>query len=128
MVGKHLAIEDMFGQEPFVDVQPLYSLLNNCAVNYKVFCLLSAAVEIGLFDHLEAPRRVDELSRELGLNLRITRIVCKCLEKLGFLVEVNGAYQNAEIGNLYLRTGSPLAQENVLKTLRGTFRLWEKLP
>ncbi|MCL6446603.1 MAG: methyltransferase [Armatimonadetes bacterium] len=118
----------MFGQEPFVDVQPLYSLLNNCAVNYKVFCLLSAAVETGLFDHLEAPRPTVELSRELGLNPRIARIVCKCLEKLGFLVEVNGAYQNAEISNLYLRTGSPLAQENVLKTLRGTFRLWEKLP
>lgn len=27
-----------------------------------------------------------------------------------------------------MRTGSPLAQENVLKTLRGTFWLWEKLP
>jgi hypothetical protein len=126
MAGK--PFEDVFGQEPPVDVQPLYSLLNNCAVNYKVFCLLAAAVEAGLFAHLEAPRRVDELSRELGLNPRITRIVCKCLEKLGFLGEVNGAYQNAEISNLYLRTGSPLTQENILRTLRGTFRLWEKLP
>jgi len=128
MAGKLLAIEDVFSQEPFVDVQPLYTLLNRCAVNYKTFCLLSAAVEAGLFDHLEAPRRVDELSREMGLNPRITRIVCKCLKKLGFLAEVNDAYQNAEISNLYLRTGSLITQENVLKTLRGTLRLWEKLP
>jgi len=129
MMAEELStIKDVFGQEPFVDVQPLYSLLNNCAKSYKTFCLLTAAIETGLFDHLETPRSVSELSCELGLNLRITRIVCKCLEMLGFLVEANGAYQNAEISSLYLRTGSPLAQENVLKTLQGTFRLWEKLP
>lgn len=123
-----LSGDDSFTQEPPVAVEPLYSFLYNCVTGYKAFCALKAALEIGLFDHLETSLSAEELSRRLGLDLGIIRNLCKLLETLGFLRERNALYQNSEVTSFYLRSCSAIPHESVFKTLLNTFRLWERLP
>jgi hypothetical protein len=110
--------EDIFSEEPRIDVKPLYDILHNCAESFKKYCILLAAVEIGIFDQLAAPQTISSLSRALGADFNLTGNICKSLEMLGFITKDNGFYKNAEISNLYLRTGSPWAQHNVFKNLQ----------
>lgn len=127
MGRKYLAKENLLCEEPPVSVEPLYAILNDCATSLKKYCVLLAAINTGLFDYLSAPRTISDVCRELGIDFKLARNVCKCLKALGFIVEENGSYKNAEISDLYLRSDSPLAQHDVFKDLQNGFRLWEKL-
>jgi predicted O-methyltransferase YrrM len=120
-------MEDIFSKEPYLDVKPLYDILHNCAESFKKYCVILTAMDIGIFDRLGTPQTISELSQELGTGYNLTRKICESLKMLGLIIEDNGFYKNAEISNIYLRTDSPMVQNNVLKNLQNGLKMWEKL-
>lgn len=122
-----MKMEDLLTKEPFIDAKPLYDLLYDFSESYKKYFVLHASMDLGLFDRLAEPKTVSDLSKELGAESCLIHNICECLNRMGFLIQEEGLYKNAEISNLYLRTVSPAAQGNVFKNLHNGLILWGKL-
>ena len=112
----------------YVDIKPVYDILNNCAECFKKYCILQTAVEISIFDRLVTPQTANDISHELGMDLNLVRNVFEALKMMGLVIEKSGLYENTEISNLFLRTDAPLVQHNVFKNLQFGLKQWENLP
>jgi uroporphyrin-III C-methyltransferase len=65
-----------------------------------------AAVELRIFDDLEAPVAPEELAQRRGLHLEPLRDLLGRLAGMGLLLRDGGTYRNAEAASRYLRAGS----------------------
>lgn len=120
-------IEALFARESKISVEPLYDILQSCSEGFKKFCLLNSAIDLGIFDQLDCPKTVNELSIELKIESSLTLQVLECLEKLGLVRQEADFYQNTSISQTYLTSTSPLAQRNVVKNLFNSLKVWERL-
>ena len=119
--------QEILLKEPEISVEPLYDILQNCSEGFKNFCLLNSSIDLGIFDQLDCPKTVDELSVELKVEPSLTLQVLECLEKLGLVRQEADFYQNTPISQTYLTNSSPLAQHNVIENLFNSLKVWERL-
>ncbi|MCD6444498.1 methyltransferase [Candidatus Bathyarchaeota archaeon] len=120
-------VDELLINEPRIDAKPLYEILNVCSRGYKIFRTIYVAVQTGLFDILDEPKTSEEISRELGVNVKLACKMCDVLCDLGLLNKVKGAYRNTELSSLYLKRNSLLSQINVIESLNEEFKVWNSL-
>jgi uroporphyrin-III C-methyltransferase len=68
--------------------------------------LLGFALDAGLFDRLEQPRTIDDLTAGLGLRAAAVEELLDALVVLGLLESTSAGYRNLEIASRYLTNGS----------------------
>ncbi|MDQ7785196.1 MAG: class I SAM-dependent methyltransferase [Desulfomonilaceae bacterium] len=112
---------------PSPDVGHLYAFMADCSRKFKEFCVLSVAVEKGLFDVLEHQHGVEHVSDELGVQSSMTEDLCQILCDAGFLERTDNGYRNSDTSRVFLRKESHLFQGEVIKNLQYGFKLWEQL-
>lgn len=71
---------------------------------------LKTAVDSGLFAYTREAATASDLSRALGWDDVMTRMLLDCLVETGFLIEEDGAYRNSEKTAIYLDPASPRYQ------------------
>ncbi len=120
-------LKELLLEQPSVSAEPLYNILRNCSYEFKTFCILNTAVELGIFDYLASPQTLESLCETLQLNADIIRDMLAYLKELELVEENNRLYKNSAISRYYLQSNSPFSQHNVVKNLENGFKIWEKL-
>jgi len=113
---------------PKADGKKLMKLIEEGMRGFRTLTVLMTAVELRLFDALEKPKGVEELSRELGCDERLLEIFCRALCSLNLLREADGKYFNSEIAEEFLKETSFYSQRTfIMENLRENFENWMKL-
>jgi len=120
--------ERMLLEYPKAEGKKLMKMIEEGMNGVRTLAVLMTAVELRLFDVLQEPKRVEELSEELKCDKRLLRIFCKALCSLNLLREVDGKYFNSEIAEEFLRETSFYSQRIfIMENLRENFESWVKL-
>jgi hypothetical protein len=90
---------------------PAASVLAMIRGSWVSLCL-RAAVELGIFDALDAPRRIDGLASEIGADAATVARLLRVLVELGLVARDGDRYAATAAGEL-LRTGHPSGLRNV---------------
>ncbi|AFM23000.1 methyltransferase family protein [Desulfomonile tiedjei] len=112
---------------PLEDVYPLYNFMSKCSRTFKQFCILSAALDLKLFDLIDERQTPERLSEIIGADRSMIEDMCEILSHLGFLEKVTQGYRNTPISRSFLRGASLWNQGEVIKNLQAGFGLWERL-
>jgi precorrin-6B methylase 2 len=105
----------------------LYSFLGNSAKTYKEFCAFNIALQQGLFDVLEHPQTVEQVSEKIGVKPNMTEDLCEILCNIGFVQKDSDGYKNTETSNTLLRKESLACQIGITSFLSMSFRMWDNL-
>ncbi|HEM55136.1 MAG TPA: hypothetical protein ENO30_00075 [Thermodesulfobium narugense] len=116
-----------FFNEPSISAEALRNFLSDCSRKFKELCILDAALEISLFDHLDSLKSADELSSEIGINYVILKNMCEILANLGFIKKEDESFKNTQLSSYYLKSNSFFYQKEVLKNIKNGFELWRRL-
>ncbi|ACX72834.1 O-methyltransferase family 2 [Methanocaldococcus vulcanius M7] len=111
--------------------EKILEIFNEVYTKTKLFYLLKTAIELGLFDHLEEFRSVEELAEILKIDVVMTEYILKVLEEIG-LIECktkNGKrqYKNTEISNIFLKEGSFYSLRDPIHSCFENIKNWENL-
>lgn len=69
---------------------------------FKKYCLVLAARDLDIFDELESPKSIEELSAALKVDKSIVSLCCENLEGLKLIKKVNGRVVNTKLaGKLF---------------------------
>lgn len=105
----------------------LYSFLGNSSKAYKEFCAFNIALQQGLFDVLEHPQTVEQVSEKIGVKPNMTEDLCELLCNIGFVQKVSDGYKNTDTSNTLLRKESPTCQIGITNFLSMSFKMWENI-
>jgi predicted O-methyltransferase YrrM len=97
-------------QQPTASFEPLSEIMTN-AVKFEY---LKIALEHDIFEHLQTPKTVDTLSKELGTHATLTAKLCNTLVAMGFIQRKADIYCNTPVSNTYLVQGSPHYQMHMI--------------
>jgi len=101
--------------------------ITELASAYREAKILLTAASYKLFDHLEEPRRVEELASRLKANPRALELLLNALVAMGFLEKVGERYRNSPEVSRYLVSGSEQCLAYWLRHADRGFRKWAKL-
>lgn len=90
--------------------------------------LLFAAMEFGVFTHLESPRSAKEVARAIHASERGTRILLDGLAALELVEKKRGRYRNAPVASACLVPGREAYQGAILGHTRRSSEIWARLP
>ncbi len=113
---------------PAADGAQLYAQLRAASGGIKRFHALRAALDAGLFEHLEHPRDADALAGQLGLDPGLTRALCALLGEMDLLRREPRGWRRTELAAAFLDPRSSLYQGEVLRCMEEGFDLWRRLP
>ena len=117
-----------FTTDPPEDPGPLYEKLDAAVRGLREFSLISAAVELGVFDICTAQVTVEELASRISSDVEMCGLLCEALVTEGLLTGSNGRYYNTTITSTYLTRCSPYSQVHYLRQLSRMARdLWTPL-
>ncbi|UNC93048.1 acetylserotonin O-methyltransferase [Candidatus Contubernalis alkaliaceticus] len=116
-----------FCEEPYINAEPLYEILENYSSSFKKYHILLTAINIGMFKILIHPTTLTDLTQQLKIDFNFVFKICQGLKMLGLVVEDNGIYQNTEVSNLYLLSDSPFYQGSVFENIQNGLVLWQNL-
>jgi precorrin-6B methylase 2 len=103
--------------------------MEQSAEGLKKSCLLMTAWEIGLFEHITAPKTSPVIAQELGgYHEAMVQLFCDALTEIGLLTKQNGAYLNSPITSTYLCRTSPNYLEHMLQNTKENINRWTQLP
>lgn len=112
------------GQLCEIDPGPVREL----ASSVEKFFILSAAVELEIFDMLKEPKNAAKLSKEANLHSGLTEKLCDALVASDFLIKEGNTYSVSDISKTLLVKDSPFYQGNLIKLLKNTREgRWNKL-
>jgi len=118
----------VFITNPPTEPDLLFTKVNHMAEETEQFYSLLAALEIRLFDHLETPLSLDELSLVIP-HYEVLAPLLRILMDCGFISENEGLYQNTPVASTYLSSKSPYYQGAYLEKFRKKISdLWVNLP
>jgi hypothetical protein len=83
----------------------------------RQFSLISAAVELGIFDVCTTPVTDQELASRIASDVEMCGLICEELVKEGFLTLENGNYSDTTLASTYLTTSSPYSQVHYIRQL-----------
>jgi len=106
------------------DIEPLYEITQGLEKGLLLF----TAVESGIFDCLKKPKAVEEVSRDLKTDLKLTAKFLNSLVAIGLLTKKDSHYNNTALSATYLMKGSPFYQGNLLNLMKKTrSERWSRL-
>ena len=103
------------------------NLIRQWSDGFRKIQLLRAAVELNLFEILKNPRNVEEVTKELGGDRKLIKLVLECLANTGLLVKSGDIYGLSEISRTFLCQDSQYSQINFLKKHFSDLGLWLNL-
>ncbi|BBD09825.1 methyltransferase [Desulfovibrio ferrophilus] len=109
------------------DAGTLYRTIHDAERGYKSLLALKAALNIGVFEHLEQAVPAAQLAQELNTDPAMTLALCRLLEEMDFLEKDPKGYRNTQQTQTFLRRSSLLYQGNVVSCVRGGISIWEQL-
>jgi hypothetical protein len=101
--------------------------LMQLATGYWPSSVLNAGVQLGVFQALPAPRTVDQLARELGLEPIYLERLLNALVGLGLLAVKKGQYGIPESLTQFLGPAAPASLEGAIRYNADLFSLWGEL-
>ena len=90
-------------------------MLQKAVKGFKDLCLVRAALEMGVFRHLDEPSDIETLARQWGVNRRLLRLFLENLSRLGLLRREGGYYTVTALSRRFLDPRSPYCQLRHLK-------------
>ncbi|MHC1597780.1 MAG: methyltransferase [Methermicoccaceae archaeon] len=96
---------------PEVSSEPLDRMMKNCEAVY----VLSAAIDLDIFDVLNQPMSADQLSMVVGTDASLTEKFLNTLVALELLSKHDGTYTNTKLASTFLVKDSPFYQGNLLR-------------
>lgn len=122
------SLKRIFLSPPPPGTTDLFNNFSNLIEKTQTFFLLSAAVELKIFDLLYEPHSLDEIVFRTGFDKSILFQCLFSLCSMGFVKIEDSRYQCTEISNIFLKSDSPLHQtEFVGKCTRSIKDLWLNL-
>lgn len=97
------------------------------ARGFQASQMLLAAMNLGVFDHLEEPRSAVELAASIKANDRAVGIFLDGLTALGLVVKGVDYYHNSEAASRYLVRGKEEYRGAILRHMGHTMRGWGNL-
>jgi SAM-dependent methyltransferase len=119
--------DDSIMQMPQPPAEALFDLVEGSMDGLRRTYLFLTASDIGLFDRLSAPRSPEDLAREEGLDLDMTRLFCEALCAMSLLRKEGDEYVNGETAMTYLCRSSPYYQERSFDRMRRSLGHWQTL-
>ncbi len=117
-----------FTTDPPEDPGPLYEKLDTAVRGLREFSLISAAVELGIFDVCITPVTVEKLASLISSDREMCRLLCEALVRMGLLTLDNGDYSDTALASTYLASSSPYSQVHYIGQLARMGRdLWTPL-
>ena len=94
---------------PDVDIEPLYEITQGLEKGLLLF----TAVELEVFDCLKEPKTVEEVSRDLKTDSKLTAKFLNSLVAIGLLAKKDSHYNTTAFSTVYLAKDSPFYQGNL---------------
>jgi len=114
-------------EEPSISAIELEKILYFATKGIKVFNIIKASVNMGLFDLLEIEHSCSDLSKKFAIDYDIIYYILESLVKLGLIEENNGNYKNNEISSIFLNSDSHFQRKNMIKSLNQPLAYWNDL-
>ncbi len=106
-----------FITEPPVDPGLLFEKLDADIRGFREFSLISAAVELGIFDICATPVTTQELVSHISCDLEMCGLLCESLVMQGLLTEHEGHFSDTGVASTYLTKNSPYSQVHYIRQL-----------
>ncbi len=114
-------------KEPETDKRYLEGLINDALEGFRLYHLITSAVELGIFDLLKTPKSFRDLNEKLNCNEKLLRIFCEVLCELKLLERVDEGYVDSEISLEFLTEDSFYSQKIFVENLKYNMSLWNNL-
>ncbi|MCX6700247.1 MAG: methyltransferase [Methanomicrobiales archaeon] len=117
-----------FTSEPPEDPGRFYEKIDTAIRGQREFSLISAAVELGIFDVCATPVTAEDLASRISADREMCRLLCEALVAEGLLTFDSGKYSDTAMTSTYLARSSPYSQVHYIGQL-GTMakELWAPL-
>ena len=102
---------------PPEDPGPFYEKLDSAVHGLREFSLISAAVDLGIFDACLIPMTSEELASRILCEVHLCDLICKALVDEGFLTVNSGKYSDTSVVSTYLTRSSPYSQVHYIGQL-----------
>ncbi len=113
---------------PPEDPGPFYEKLDSAVHGLREFSLISAAVDLGIFDACVTPLTSEELASRILCEVQLCDLICKALVDEGFLIVNSGKYSDTPVVSTYLARSSPYSQVHYIGLLaRMGLDIWTSL-
>jgi hypothetical protein len=106
-----------FITEPPVDPGLLFEKLDAAIRGFREFSLISAAVELGIFDVCATPVTAQELASHISCEVEMCGLLCDSLVMQGLLTKNKGIYSDTDVASTYLTKNSPYSQVHYIRQL-----------
>lgn len=106
-----------FITEPPEDPGLLFEKLDAAVRGFREFSLISAAVELGIFDACTTPVTVVELASRILADAEMCGLLCEALVAEGLLAKNNGRYMDTPVAATFLVRSSPWSQVQYTRQL-----------
>jgi hypothetical protein len=106
-----------FITDPPEDPGPLYEKLDAAIRGLREFSLISAAIDLGIFDVCATPVTAQELAFRISSDVEMCGLLCETLVMEGLLTGKNGKYSDTAMTSTYLTTSSPYSQVYYIRQL-----------
>jgi hypothetical protein len=100
-------------ENPLLFFEPLDAALKG----FREFSLISAAVELGIFDECIVPLTMEELASRISSDMEMCGLVCEALVTSGLLCSEDGKYMDKPVTSIYLTRNSPYSQVHYIRQL-----------
>ena len=94
---------------------------------YQSSRILITANNFRVFDHLDEPKTVAKLAKEIKTDKRATEILLDALAGIGLLKKQKGRYKNTSLASRFLVHGKPLYQGDIIRHAENMWRSWSSL-
>ena len=99
-----------FTSEPPEDPGRFYEKIDTAIRGLREFSLISAAVDLGIFDVCATPVTAEELASRISADREMCRLLCEALVAEGLLTFENWKYSDTAMTSMYLTRNSPYSQ------------------
>lgn len=106
-----------FTRDPPENPLLLFEPLDAALKGFREFSLISAAVELGIFDECIIPLTVEELASRISSDVEMCGLLCEALVTADLLSQDNGKYRDTQVTSTYLTWDSPYSQVHYIRQL-----------
>ena len=120
--------QSFFISEPPEDPGRFYEKIDTAIRGQREFSLISAAVDLGIFDVCATPVTAEDLASRISADREMCCLLCEVLVAEGLLTFENGKYSDTAMTSTYLTRNSPYSQIHYIGQLETmSHDLWTPL-
>ncbi|MDI9645996.1 MAG: methyltransferase [Archaeoglobales archaeon] len=114
-------------KEPEADKNYLTELINKALDGFRLYNIITSAIELGIFDLLKTPKSLKDLREKLNCKEKLLRIFCEVLCELKLLERTEEGYVDSKISLEFLTEDSFYSQKIFIENLKYNMILWNSL-